>query len=82
MPSISFPQWRDWEQQHKFIINQNTQANGDHEIHNATQGCEHMPATENRFELGFFANSELAFKRAKMNWPGEKISRCRSCCAE
>ena len=37
----------------KFIINRNTQANGDNEVHNATTGCIYMPKSENQIDLGY-----------------------------
>lgn len=64
----------------KFIINVNAQANGVYEVHNASKACEHLPKAENQNLLGFFATSELAIKRAKMNWPCEKIKGCVCCC--
>ena len=64
----------------KFIINVNAQANGVYEVHNASKACEHLPKAENQNLLGFFATSELAIKRAKINWPREKIKGCVCCC--
>ena len=52
----------------KFIINENPSANGVYQIHNATQGCEHLPHLSQQILIGYFANIELALKRAKMNW--------------
>ena len=66
----------------KSIINQNPQANGVYEVHNATQGCNYLPHITQQNHLGFFATSDLALKRAKMNWPREKIKVCIHCCSE
>jgi len=30
--------------------------------------------------IGYFANYELAYKRARMNWPREKVEGCDKCC--
>ena len=35
----------------QFIINKNAQANGDHEVHNATNGCTFMPETNSQINL-------------------------------
>ncbi len=33
-----------------YIINKNSQPNGDHEVHNATTGCSYMPNVENQIK--------------------------------
>lgn len=30
-----------------FIVNRDAQSNGDHEVHNKTAGCDHMPDLAN-----------------------------------
>ncbi|RZG87241.1 hypothetical protein EXE10_04975 [Acinetobacter sp. WCHAc060033] len=64
----------------RFIINSEAQANGTYEIHNMSKGCEHLPMAQNQNQLGFFATWDLALKRARTNWPREKISLCQICC--
>ncbi|AXQ23348.1 hypothetical protein BEN71_15270 [Acinetobacter wuhouensis] len=64
----------------RFIINSEAQANGAYEIHNMSKGCEHLPMAQNQNQLGFFATWDLALKRARTNWPREKISLCQICC--
>lgn len=64
----------------RFIINSNAQINGIYEIHNITKGCVHLPALQNQNNLGFFATWNLALKRARTNWPTEKINICQTCC--
>jgi hypothetical protein len=64
----------------KYIINENPSANGVHELHNATLGCEALPDVSEQIAFGYFANYELAYKRAQMNWPTVKIKGCQHCC--
>ena len=66
----------------KFIINENPSANGVYQIHNATKGCENLTNSSQQILIGYFANIELALKRAKMNWSKEKIQACTACCTE
>ncbi len=39
-----------------YIINKNPQYNGDHEVHNATKGCNYLPSIENQVSIGNFVN--------------------------
>lgn len=64
----------------RFILNQNQQANGDHEIHNATTGCSHMPALANQIDLGTHATCDGAVLEAKRRYPSAKIDGCAYCC--
>ena len=66
----------------KFIINENPSANGVYQIHNATQGCEHLPNLSQQILIWYFAHIELALKRANMSWSNEKIQTCTACCTE
>lgn len=34
------------------ILNQNQQANGDHEVHNKSSGCSFMPMQASQIDLG------------------------------
>ena len=63
----------------RFIINKNQQANGDHEVHNATTGCSYMPNPENRIDLGYHASCHGAVAEAKRRWPGNRINGCYYC---
>ena len=63
-----------------FIINKNQQANGDHEVHNATTGCIHMPNVENQVNLGYHASCKEAVAKAKQQWPNNRIDGCFYCC--
>jgi len=49
----------------KYIVNINPQANGDHEVHNESKGCSHMPLPKNRKEVGLFDNCREAVAEAK-----------------
>ncbi len=56
----------------KFIVNEQPSEKGIHHIHNASLGCADLPSSEDQILIGYFANYELAYKRARMNWPREK----------
>ena len=64
----------------KFIVDEQPTAKGAHLIHNGNQGCEDMPKFDDQILIGYFANYELAYKRARMNWPREKVEGCGKCC--
>ena len=66
----------------RFIINKNEQANGDHEVHNATKGCSYMPDYANQVDLGFHDSCRGAVAKAKSDWPNEKIDGCYYCANE
>ncbi|HEX7048299.1 MAG TPA: hypothetical protein VF275_12080 [Gammaproteobacteria bacterium] len=63
-----------------FIINQNAQSNGDHEVHNRTAGCSFMPDPENQINLGTHVTCQGAVASAKTSWPGYRINGCYYCC--
>ncbi|MFW1857873.1 hypothetical protein [Acinetobacter defluvii] len=64
----------------KFIVDENPLVNGSYQMHNATLGCVDMPKLDNQILIGYFADFELAHKRARMNWSKEKIEACKKCC--
>ena len=64
----------------KFIINQNQQSNGDHEVHNASTGCSHMPNVENQIDLGYHESCKEAVSGAKQKWSDNRINGCYYCC--
>lgn len=64
----------------QFILNQNQQANGDHEVHNVTTGCAWMPLPQNRIDLGFHTDCHGAVSWAKSKWTGARINGCIHCC--
>lgn len=63
----------------KFIIDENPRNDGIYQIHNGTVECEDMPLFCHQILIGYFSNFELAHKRARMNWPKEKIVACIKC---
>ena len=65
----------------KFIVDEKPIAQGIHLIHNATLGCEDLPAFDDQVVLGYFANYALDYQRARINWPTEKVEGCSKCCA-
>lgn len=64
---------------YRFVINQNAQANGDHEVHNLTLGCSYLPAAANQIDLGTHANCQSAVAFAKRQWPTNRINGCYYC---
>jgi hypothetical protein len=64
----------------EYIINNNEQPNGDHEVHNASTGCSFMPNIENQIKLGYHANCHEAVAKAKGAWPTDRINGCYYCC--
>ena len=62
-----------------FIINKNAQPNGDHEVHNITTGCSHLPESENQIDLGYHDNCKGAVSKGKKDWPNNKINGCYYC---
>lgn len=64
-----------------FIINQNQQPNGDHEVHNTTAGCIFMPLLENQISLGSHLTCTGAVAEARTRWTDVRINGCYFCCA-
>lgn len=62
-----------------FIVNDNSQANGDHEVHNVSTGCPHMPNPENQIDLGWHVNCHGAVTEAKRRFPNHRINGCYYC---
>lgn len=63
-----------------FVLNRNKQANGDHEVHNTTDGCSFMPNPENQVPLGIHATCHDAVTAAKNANPSLRINGCYYCC--
>src|SRR5690606_31806307 len=55
---------------------ENKQADGDHEAHNATTGCEHMPQPRNLTDPGYHAICHGAVAEAERNGPPSRINGC------
>ena len=64
----------------KFIVGDCPVENKTYVIHNASQECPTLPKPEDQVLIGYFATYELAYTRARMNWPREKIKGCEHCC--
>jgi hypothetical protein len=62
----------------KYYVNQNAQANGDHEVHVPT--CSFFPEASNRTYLGEFMNCHAAVREAKRHYP--QSNGCFYCCNE
>ena len=65
---------------HRFVINKNAQANGDHEVHNVSTGCSYMPDAQNQIDLGHHMGCQGAVSEAKRRWPTNRINGCYYCC--
>ena len=66
----------------KFIIDENPVASGAYLVHDASNDCEDLPPLNQQILIGYFANVELAYKRARMNWPKERVEACQKCCVQ
>lgn len=65
-----------------FIINKQSQNNGDHEVHNITKGCSYLPDPKNQIGLGDHESCTEAVELAKKTWSDERINGCYYCCNE
>ena len=61
-----------------YYVNKNAQPTGEHEVHK--DGCNYMPALENRVYLGYFDNCKDAVKEAKKKY--DDIDGCYYCCRD
>lgn len=63
----------------KFIINKNAQAAGEHEVHNLSANCGHLPLAENRVPLGDHLTCKEAVAHARARFSGSTIDGCAYC---
>ena len=63
-----------------FILNSNEQLNGDHEVHNTTEGCNWMPLPGNQIDLGWYTDCNGAVLTAKIMHNSWRINGCAFCC--
>lgn len=59
----------------KYYVNNNAQANGDHEVHD--EDCQYLPSSQNRTYLGIFSNCKDAVEEAKKHH--SKVNGCKTC---
>lgn len=64
----------------KFIVGDCPSENNTYVIHNASSTCQALPDVADQVLIGYFTHYELAYKRARMNWPREKMKTCEHCC--
>ena len=62
----------------RYFVNENAQANGDHEVHKYT--CDHPPIPVNRYDLGDHPDCHSAVRAAKRIYP--KSNGCYHCSRE
>lgn len=60
----------------RYYVNQNAQANGDHEVH--VTGCNWLPDPGNRIYLGDFSSCRPAVTEAKRHY--KQSNGCYYCC--
>ncbi|MBW1615587.1 MAG: hypothetical protein JRJ49_03440 [Deltaproteobacteria bacterium] len=60
----------------KYYVNDNDQANGDHEVH--TEDCKYLPLIESKTYLGVFYSCSDAVAEAKKHYP--QSNGCSYCC--
>jgi len=60
----------------KYYVNQNSQSNGDHEVH--TENCQYLPILANRKYLGDYSSCKPAVDKAKKSY--SKSNGCKTCC--
>lgn len=64
----------------KYYVNDNAQANGDHEVHTPSILCSYMPDHANRTYLGEFDTCKEAVREAKKKH--DQVNGCYYCCNE
>lgn len=64
----------------RFILNQNQQPNGDNEVHNATTGCNWIPAPQSQINLDDYPSCHGAVAHAKARYGNACINGCVHCC--
>lgn len=62
----------------KYYVNDNTQSNGDHEVHD--EDCSFLPLVQNRTYLGIFSGCRDAVKEAKKKH--SQVNGCFYCSKE
>ncbi|MDB5319945.1 MAG: hypothetical protein JWN40_1576 [Phycisphaerales bacterium] len=62
-----------------YCVNENAQANGDHEVHDLTPGaCTHLPEPKDRKSLGWHTDCQGAVTEAKKTY--RQSNGCYYCC--
>jgi len=65
----------------RYCVNMNAQPiTGDHEVHNLSSGCNHLPDTSNQLSLGEHSNCQSAVLAAKRIYP--RADGCAYCCPQ
>lgn len=65
-----------------FVLDRKQQLNGDHEVHNKTTRCSHMPIVISQIDLGLHPTSQEAVNEAKKEYPMWMINGCKYCCPD
>lgn len=62
----------------KYYVNDNSQTNGDHEVHQ--EGCSWMPKQENSTYLGYHSTCKSAVQKAQVYY--SQVNGCFYCSKE
>ena len=82
--ALSDPRRYPWPMS-SFIVNKNPQPiSGDHEVHDLSALCNHLPEKENQIDLGKFPDCHGAVAEAKRRFPkhAHLIDGCFFCAKE
>jgi len=61
-----------------YCVNKNAQPTGEHEVHKLDTSCPHLPAPENRIDLGWHSDCQSALRKAKEFY--SNVDGCAYCC--
>lgn len=65
----------------QFIVNKNAQATGEHEVHDLSQNCKHLPNSANQVNLGIHVSCRSAIVEAKKYYTNvDGCAYCASAC--
>ena len=62
----------------RYYVNKNAPSNGDHEVHK--DGCQWIPDTPNRIDLGKFSSCRPAVTKARKHY--SQVNGCYHCSEE
>ncbi len=63
----------------EYIVNKNAQeGSGEHEVHDLSFGCPHLPNPENQYSLGNHSDCSVPVAKANMIYPPS--NGCFYCC--
>lgn len=60
-----------------FCVNMNPQSTGEHEVHDLSAGCSHLPDPSNRLSLGHNSTCKAAVAKARQHYA--QVDGCKYC---